>query len=184
MLLDEFAVERLGDQVEVAEWRQDQTEAASLRRFAVLAGLKTPAAPAPWPVLQPEQFTEAQIRPWVHQPLVERLQAGMGMFLTELRPTVAIFLRFSGIDYDNDPLARSRLNEYISAVQQLLSGPEGYLLDITVGDKGSYLYISFGACVSHEDDARRHLGAVLGDQLRIGPDCVVVVVVIAADRAD
>jgi adenylate cyclase len=72
-----------------------------------------------------------------------------------LRPTVAVFVRFSGIDYDHDPLAVSRLNEYVRAVQNLILNEEGDLLEITVGDKGSYLYISFGGIVSHEDDARR-----------------------------
>ena len=31
---------------------------------------------------------------------------GMGEFLTELRPAVSLFLRFTGIDYDGDPFGR------------------------------------------------------------------------------
>ena len=161
VLLDEPAVERLGNLLELDEWREEQPEAGEGRRFAVLAGLKTPTEPTPWPDYQPGQLTEAQVRPWVHAAVAERLQAGMGEFLTELRPTVAIFIRFSGIDYDNDPQAGRRLNEYICAVQDLLLPSGGNLLEITVGDKGSYLYISFGACVSHEDDARRAVLAAL-----------------------
>jgi adenylate cyclase len=161
VLLDEFAVEQLGDRLEFTEWRHEDAGNGLGRRFAVLAGLKTPAVPSPWPDLQPGQLTEAQVRPWVHPAVVERLQAGMGEFLTELRPTVAVFLRFSGIDYDHDPQAGSRLNEYICAVQNLLFRAGGSLLEITVGDKGSYLYISFGATVSHEDDARRAVLAAL-----------------------
>jgi adenylate cyclase len=169
VLLDEFAVEQLGDLLVIDEWRQEDTGIGPGRRFAVLADLKTPATPTPWPELLPGQLTEAQVRPWVHQAVVERLQAGMGEFLTELRPTVAIFLRFSGIDYDRDPLAGSRLNEYICAVQNLLLPMEGNLLEITVGDKGSYLYISFGACVSHEDDVHRAVLASLKmSKFRVG----------------
>jgi class 3 adenylate cyclase/predicted ATPase len=179
ILLDEAAVGCLGDLLDISEWRQEQAGTGPGRCFAVLGGLKTPAAPTPWPGLQPGQLTEAQVRPWVHQPVVERLQAGMGEFLTELRPTVAVFLRFSGIDYDNDPQAGSRLNEYIRAVQNLLEPTGGNLLEITVGDKGSYLYINFGACVSHEDDSRRavltalklsklHTGLAEGATIQIG----------------
>ena len=164
VLLDQLAVERLGDTLDIAEWRQEDTGTGVGRRFAVVAGLKTPAVPTPWPDLTPGKLTEAQVRPWVHPTVMKRLQAGMGEFLTELRPTVAVFLRFCGIDYDRDPLAGSRLNEYICAVQNLVFRAGGSLLEITVGDKGSYLYISFGACVSHEDDARRAVLAAL--QLR------------------
>ncbi len=74
---------------------------------------------------------------------------------------MAVFLQFSGIDYDHDPQAGKRLNEYIHAVQNLLNPTGGNLLEITVGDKGSYLYISFGGIVSHEDDARRAALAAL-----------------------
>ena len=28
-------------------------------------------------------------------------------------------------------------------------------MDITIGDKGSYVYVNFGALTTHEDDARR-----------------------------
>ena len=92
------------------------------------------------------------------------LQAGISDFLTELRPTVALFLRFSGIEYDRDPHAGSQLNEYICSVQKLVNNSGGSLLEITSGDKGSYLYISFGACVSHEDDTRR--AVAVATQLR------------------
>ena len=164
VLLDDPAVACLGDVVEIAEWRQEESETGLGLRFAVLAGLKKLAEPTPWPGLPPDQFSAAQVRPWVHLAVAERLQAGMGEFLTELRPTVAIFLRFKGIDYDGDLQAGGRLNEYICAVQNLLLRAGGSLLEITVGDKGSYLYISFGACVSHEDDGRRAVRAAL--QLR------------------
>jgi adenylate cyclase len=155
ILLDEETVKRLGDRLEIANWRPEDGASDTPWRFAVLAGLKTHATPNPWPEYLPDQLTEAQVRPWVHQAVAQRLQAGMGEFLTELRPTVALFLRFSGIDYDHDPQAVSRLNEYVRAVQNLIQKEEGDLLEITVGDKGSYLYISFGGCVSHEDDSRR-----------------------------
>jgi len=45
----------------------------------------------------------------------------------------------------------------VSWIQRLLEPFEGCLLDINVGDKGSYLYYAFGAPMAHEDDSRRAL---------------------------
>jgi hypothetical protein len=83
------------------------------------------------------------------------------LFLTELRPTTALFIRFIGIDYDNDPQAKIKLERIISQTQRVLERHDGTLLELTIGDKGSYLYGSFGASHVHEDDARRAVrGAV------------------------
>jgi len=164
VLVDEFVVEQLGEGLEIVEWRSDNTETDYGRRFALVSGLKTPIRPTPWPDFTSDQLKEEQVRPWVHSAVLARLQAGMGEFLTELRPTVALFLRFSGIDYDSDPQAGSRLNEYICVIQNLVNNSGGSLLEITTGDKGSYLYISYGACISHEDDTRRAVSVAM--QLR------------------
>ena len=95
------------------------------------------------------------VRPWVLPIVYERLQAGLGEFLTELRPAVALFLRFGGIDYAEDDAAGDKLDAYIRWVQGVIARHEGTLIQLTVGDKGSYLYAAFGAPVAHEDDARR-----------------------------
>ena len=42
------------------------------------------------------------IRPWLLRPVYERLQAGHGEFLAELRPAIPMFLRFGGIDFERD----------------------------------------------------------------------------------
>jgi predicted ATPase len=81
--------------------------------------------------------------------------------LAELRPTLALFLRFSGIDYDQDEAAGHKLDTYIRWVQNVLARYEAYLLQLTIGDKGSYLYAAFGAPVAHEDDAERAMSAAL-----------------------
>ena len=86
-------------------------------------------------------------------------QAGLGDALTELRPTVALFLRFTGIDFAGDPYAGEQLDTFIRAVQGVLVRYEGALLELTIGDKGSYLYAVFGAPVAHEDDAHRAVRA-------------------------
>jgi predicted ATPase len=85
----------------------------------------------------------------------------MGEFLTELRPIVALFLHFAGIDYDNDAEAQSKLNIYVQAVQRILARYNSYMLQLTIGDKGSHFYAAFGAPLAHEDDAIRAMAAAL-----------------------
>ena len=81
--------------------------------------------------------------------------------VTDLRPTVAVFLGFDGLDYDADPGAATCLDTLISRSQRVLQQHGGVLLELIIGDKGSYLYGSFGAAQAHEDDARRAVGATL-----------------------
>ena len=46
-------------------------------------------------------------------------------FLAELRPSVALFLKFSGIDYDNDEDAGRKLDAYVRWLQQAYHGARG-----------------------------------------------------------
>lgn len=114
----------------------------------------------------PEDDYQA-VRNWILPPVYDRLKAGQGEFLTELRPTTALFLRFGGLDYDDDPKAGAALNQFICWVQGILHDYDNTLIQLTVGDKGSYLYASFGAPTAHEDDTRRALQVAL--QLRQPP---------------
>ena len=117
--------------------------------------------PDPWPPLDADALSDDLIQPWLLPPVYERLMSGMGEFLTELRPTVALFLRFSGIDYDADPEAQSKLDTYLQAVQRILARYDSYMIQLTIGDKGSHFYVSFGAPLAHEDDAIRAIAAAL-----------------------
>ncbi len=70
-------------------------------------------------------------------------------------------MRFGGIDYDNDPDAIAKLDEFIRHAQRILTSYGGNLLHLTLGDKGAYLYTVFGSPVAHEDDAARAAAAAL-----------------------
>lgn len=165
IVADVATVDQLGDSVQVSEWRTltETPDAARktdvLERYAVLTDLSSVAASAPWPPLPP--LSEEQVRPWLLPAVYERLNAGLDDFLTELRPAVALFLRFSGIDYDTDEDADVKLSTYIEWVQSVLTRFEGILVDLTIGDKGSYLYAAFGAPIAHEDDAQRAVSTAL-----------------------
>jgi len=114
-----------------------------------------------WPPLAMDALSADQVRVWLLPQVYERLQHGQGNFLAELRPTVAFFLRFGGIDYDHDPAAGAKLDAYIRWVQTVVSRYEGTLIDLNIGDKGSYLYINFGAPIAHEDNADRAAATAL-----------------------
>jgi adenylate cyclase len=157
VILDAAAAAALGEQATLLEWREDE---ASGERFAVLGGLAAPVDPAPWPLFA-LAVSDEELRPWLLPPVYERLQAGLGEFLTELRPAVALFLRFGGIDFDNDELAPLKLDAYIRWLQRVLRRYDAFMLQLTIGDKGCYLYAAFGAPSAHEDDAVRACMAAL-----------------------
>ena len=128
--------------------------------YAVVEALISTVPPKPWPPL-PAPLDAEQLRPYLLSPVYQRLSAGQGDFLAELRPAVAFFLRFAGIDYHADDRAGDKLDAYVAWVQQVLARYDGHLMQISTGDKGSYLYISFGALSSHEDDAARAIAAAM-----------------------
>ena len=99
------------------------------------------------------------MRPWLLPAVYERLRAGQGDFLAELRPAVALFVRFIGIDFHNDPEALARLDGFVRRVLTIVGRYEGTLVQLTIGDKGSYLYSAFGAPIAHEDDVSRAVSA-------------------------
>lgn len=96
----------------------------------------------------------------MHHAVYERETSGQGGFLTEFRPCTALFIRFTGIDYDSES-AESELDTFIRSVQFTANRYAGTLMDITIGDKGSYAYVNFGALSAHEDDSRRAVKTAL-----------------------
>lgn len=156
VVVGEEVVYALGSSVEISEWRaaEDGT------RYAVVHNLVDWPKPAPHLALNEIGLPESEAKSWALPPVYSRLQAGT-KFLAELRPTVALFLRFSGIDYDNDEDAGRKLDAYVRWLQATAREQEGFLIQLTIGDKGSYAYLSFGAPVAHDDDSIRAVAAAL-----------------------
>ncbi len=127
--------------------------------YHVVTDLDTPITLPPWPRLPADALRVDQMRPWLLPPVYSQLTTGQDTFLAELRPAVTIFLFFDGIDYDGDEAAGEKLDQYVSWVQNVLGKYEGYLLQLIMGDKGSYLYAAFGAPLAHGDDAARAVAA-------------------------
>jgi adenylate cyclase len=163
VLFDLPTVAALGAAIQVSEWREAPE---THERFAVIQSLHMSLELQPWPkVLQSP--SAIQLRPWLLPAVYEREQSGQGAFLTEFRPAVAMFLRFVGLDYDSDE-AGPQLDAFIRCAQDVLVRYEGTLLQLTIGDKGSYLYAPFGAPIAHEDDVPG-LASHLERLLRPGP---------------
>ena len=109
-----------------------------------------PEAEQEWPALPLETA-----RQWLLPPVWERIATGRGEFLADLRPAVPVFVRFGGLDFENDPHAPTVLDDFVTRAQLALDELGGSVLQLTIGDKGAYLYAVFGAPLAHEDDATR-----------------------------
>lgn len=147
VLVDQATAESIAPWLRIGEWRSQGRD-----RFAVVKGLPEPG-PVPQDVAMPSGV--GNLHNWLLPAVQQRLSAGQGEFLTELRPVTAVFVGFDGIDYDDDSQAPAKLDLFIRTVQAEALKLDGSLLQLTVGDKGSYLYLAFGAPVSNEDDSRR-----------------------------
>ena len=148
-------VSRLPDQVELVEWRGDDQD----EKVAVVSALADLIETTLWPTL-PQALSEADLRARLLPPVYERLKSGQDQFLGEFRRVNALFLKFGGIAYD-DNRAEQKLDGYIRLVQQVLAQYQGYLIKLTIGDKGNYLLATFGAPLAHDGDPVNAVAAAL-----------------------
>lgn len=140
----------------IYEWRT----AVSGERFALLRKGRSTAVADPWPLI--EAIPTEKTKPWLLKPIYQKIMSGQGNFLAEMRPVVPLFIKFtSNIAFDQDNDASEKLDQYIRWVQSILVQYDGYMMHLTIGDKGSYISAAFGAPVTHEDDYRRAIKAAL-----------------------
>jgi predicted ATPase/class 3 adenylate cyclase len=157
VVVDASAVESLRTTVRFGESRSDPEGGGSV---SVVEGLlaEVPATPRP---AHGEALADELARPWLLPAVYERLSTGRGEFLAELRPAYPVFVNFGGIDYDTDESASDKLDEFVCAAQRSFAEYGGSVLQLTLGDKGAYLYGAFGTPLAHEDDAARACAAAL-----------------------
>jgi len=156
ILMDEASVQALGSTLTTHEWRSDIDRG---ERFAVAAKLITTVPSRSLPAILPLPPLN-MLQAWLPYAIAKREQPGQTGLMTEFRPCVALFVRFGGIDFDSDD-AQVELDAFISGLQTTAEYYEGALINLTIGDKGSYAYLNFGALAAHEDDARRAIKAAL-----------------------
>jgi predicted ATPase/class 3 adenylate cyclase len=153
---DTAMVLALAGRVRFREWREDPETGT---HFGVIDAVLEHVPTSPWQPLELSGHGDEDVRPYLLPAVYERLRSGQGDFLAELRPAVALFVQFGGIDYELDADAEGRLDAYIRQVQGILAAYEGNLIQLSMGDKGSYIYAALGAPQAHEDDAVRAISA-------------------------
>lgn len=152
VVMDAETAGALAGAIHIAFWKEHHGE-----KFAVVDRPDQPIDIEPWQHPEAGELTIQEIKPWLLPPVFARLTSGQPAFLAELRPAVSLFERFGGIDFERDPDAGEKLDAYVRWVQRIISKYDGILVQLTIGDKGSYLYVAFGAPIAHDDDAARAL---------------------------
>jgi adenylate cyclase len=168
VILASEIVRALGSHLKLGEWRNAPS---GYDIFATLNGITGNVATKSW---ENENFYTVEhsrqnnpeildkLNCWLLGTVAQRLNTPQIVdLLTELRPATAFFMSFEGIDYENDPIAESKLDKLVREVQQILVEYGGSLLQLTTGDKGSYLYAAFGAPVAYQNDTIRAVQAGL-----------------------
>lgn len=136
----------------VRGWLETQQVDSGAHRIEPFEGRSAAGADYKVPAISDDV---SDLRPWLLPTVRRRLEEGEGEFLTELRPVAALFMRFGGIDYDGDAAAATKLDELVRWVQREVGAVGGSVVQLTIGEKGNYLYAVFGAPASFGDDAHR-----------------------------
>ena len=162
VVVDDSVIRSLGAQLELDP--EDGLARASAENSGstvrVVRGLTVDVPPAP-PQPPYDPLPDDVVRQWLLPPVYERMLSGRGEFLADLRPAIPLFLSFGGIDFDADEAAIDQLQDFIVRVQRIIDEYGGSTLQLTVGDKGAYLYGVFGSPLAHDDDAARACAAAL-----------------------
>ena len=147
VVLGPYALASVARHAHIAGYRRGTAPGA---RYGVVADLRREVPPRPWQPIPPEALPVDEVRAWLLPQIYQRLSSGQGEFMAELRPAVALFLRFSGMEYDVDREAGEKLDTFVSQVQRIFARYDGAVLQLTIGDKGNYLY----AVLRRADHAR------------------------------
>jgi hypothetical protein len=117
-----------------------------------------------WSQLDVNAATKAAstLHDYIPAAISNTLKNGYQNTQAQLRPMTVCFVRFSGIDYNNDPYAGPRLNNFLRDAQKAIYRYEGSINKLNAGDKGSVLLVLFGAPpMFHEDDEARAVACAL-----------------------
>ncbi|MBW7883237.1 MAG: tetratricopeptide repeat protein [Caldilineaceae bacterium] len=157
LVCDEESAMLLDGLVSVTTWRRSNGRAVAVLEPGPELQAGLPATMVAAPAL----LSGTAVQQWLLPGVWSRLRSGEERFLAELRPATALFLRFTGLDFELDDAAGARLDAYIHWVQRIIERYEASLIQLTTGDKGSYLYAAFGAPIAHDDDTERAVAAAL-----------------------
>ncbi|MDQ5979430.1 MAG: hypothetical protein QG602_2404, partial [Verrucomicrobiota bacterium] len=154
VVVDATTAQQLGADLLIGEWRK-LTEDPAGGQAAVVTGMRQESTPQPLVAPTFPHDAADRLRPWLVPEVARRVIAGQMVFLTELRPATALFVRFMGIDFEHDESGPAKLNAYVRWVQAIIARLEGVLVQLSIGEKGNYFYAAWGAPVAHDDDTVR-----------------------------
>ena len=117
-------------------------------------------APAEAPAAAEERAAGGARPAWLLPAVYERLRTGRGEFLAELRPAVRCSCG-SPASTTTTTTRSAKLDDFVRRAQRICSEYGGNVLQLTLGDKGAYLYAVFGSPHAHEDDGARAAAAAL-----------------------
>jgi len=95
------------------------------------------------------------ISPWLLSTIIADPQAGG--FAGEHRRVTSLFLTLWGMDFDGDPKAVSKAQNYIQVLQQTVDKYGGSINKIDFSRLGPRVFVLFGAPAAHENDEERAL---------------------------
>ncbi|MEM7801431.1 MAG: adenylate/guanylate cyclase domain-containing protein, partial [Chloroflexota bacterium] len=156
IVLSEELANHLDEHIQIKSWVEKENQ-----RFAILKKISLHPPNTPWPALPAATNGEALFRTWLLYPIYDRLVSGQHKFVSEIRPVSALFLRFRGIQYEDNIHLEQQLREYISRIQETIHRFGGHLLQVVFGDKGSFIYAAFGCPVAHSREEPRAVAAAI-----------------------
>lgn len=110
--------------------------------------------------VQPPSVSRDLLLPWIPAPIRQHIHDRYHKrFLCEIRRAAVMFVQFDRRDYQNDTEAVGLLDTLVQYSQQVAHGLGGNLLQLSLNEKGSYLYLVFGAPIAHENAVARAVRA-------------------------
>ncbi|MDM8526904.1 tetratricopeptide repeat protein [Anaerolineales bacterium HSG24] len=162
LLSPEVAV-YLNGSLDIAEQRGKESQYLKGARYAVVRSINHQPEVEPWP-LTATSVPESEVQPWVLPPVYQQYQEDRADELDTLQPVAVLFFSFTGLDYDRDPDASTKLNDFIQQTQRTLQSYRSYIKQLIFGDKGSYFYVMFGAPLPLDDAGKQAIDAAIALQ--------------------
>ena len=156
IVLDGDCAVNLSGQLQIKAWI---TMSNSGERFALVDRWHGSTLTQELPVAP--TLPHQQLTPWLLRPIYENLLATQGQFTAAIRQVVALFFKFPLPAALLTQHGSSALDTYVRWVQHTLHRQNGYLIKLTIDNKGCYGLATFGAPQDSEDAPQRAVTAAV-----------------------
>jgi len=131
------------------------------RLTSIEADIPSPELPPPdlpqdlAAALEEMDYLVSYLSPWLLDKILSDPQGGG--FAGEHRRVVSLFLDLQGLDFDQDPQAASKMQNYLQVLQQTMGKYDGVINKVDFSRQGPRFLLLFGAPLAHENDEERAL---------------------------